>query len=87
MSVDQLASASGHGRPLSSNLSPARFLRLRNPFPRRGGKSPPFPCLILLRVPSGIAAQFLKRADGFLQAVNLFLCAVSLGPQAFDHLS
>ena len=55
-------------------LCPARFLRLRNPFPRGGGKSPPFPCLILLRVPSGIVNQFLKRADGFLQAATSF-CA------------
>src|SRR2546422_7217801 len=68
-------------RLLSSNLRPARSLGLRYPLPRGGGKSPPFPCLILSRVPSGIASHLLKRAYGFLQAVNLFLCPASLRSQ------
>ena len=67
-------------------LCPARLLGPRYPPPCGSSKLPSCPRLIPLLSRSGIA-QFLKRADGFLQTLNLFLCPASFGPQPFDHLS
>ena len=77
-------SASGLGRLLSSNLCPARFLRLRYPLPCSGTELPSCPRLIRLLSRSGIA-QFLKRAD-VAEWVALFGGLVGTAPAPLQAL-